>query len=65
MASIKINNLQPAGAELFDDSESFLNELKSQELDIISGGSLDIISAGSFTITPTLPVTVTRSEDAF
>lgn len=39
MASIKINNLQPAGTDLFHDSESYLNELNNQELDVISGGS--------------------------
>ncbi|MDZ8109384.1 MAG: hypothetical protein RM338_27665 [Nostoc sp. DedQUE12a] len=32
MANIKINNLSPAGSELFQDSESFLNELTDAEL---------------------------------
>ena len=40
MASIEINNLQPAGADLFNDSESYLNDLKSQEWDVVSGGSM-------------------------
>ncbi|MBE9191994.1 hypothetical protein IQ230_16880 [Gloeocapsopsis crepidinum LEGE 06123] len=39
MASIKIFELTPAGAELFQDTESFLNELNDQESLIISGGN--------------------------
>lgn len=38
MASIKISELRPAGFELFQDSESFLNELGDREL-AVSGGS--------------------------
>jgi hypothetical protein len=37
MASIKISELRPAGFELFQDSESFLNELGDREL-AVSGG---------------------------
>ena len=43
MASIKIDNLQPAGSDLFNDSESYLNELNNQELDFVNGGSIIII----------------------
>ena len=43
MASIKINNLQPAGSDLFSGSENYLNELTNQELNIVNGG---IISGG-------------------
>ncbi|MUG97575.1 hypothetical protein F7734_36750 [Scytonema sp. UIC 10036] len=32
MASIEINELRPAGAELFHDSESFLDELSDREV---------------------------------
>jgi len=39
MASIKIFELTPAGAELFQDTESFLNELNDQESLMISGGN--------------------------
>ena len=39
MASIKINNLQPAGSDLFNDSESYLNELTENELAMTHGGS--------------------------
>jgi hypothetical protein len=37
MANIKITELRPAGIELFQDSESFLNELGEQET-LTSGG---------------------------
>jgi hypothetical protein len=37
MANITLSELHNAGAELFQDSESFLNEL--QDVDAISGGS--------------------------
>jgi hypothetical protein len=36
MANITLSELHNAGAELFQDSESFLNELK--DVDAISGG---------------------------
>ena len=38
MASIKISELRPAGSELFQDSESFLNELSDREMGAIEGG---------------------------
>lgn len=38
MANIKINNLKPAGADLFADDETFLEELSSNEIDMIAGG---------------------------
>ncbi len=38
MASIKISELRPAGSELFQDSESFLNELTDREMLGIEGG---------------------------
>lgn len=38
MASIKINNLHTAGTELLTDSESYLNELTNDEIDMINGG---------------------------
>jgi hypothetical protein len=47
MASIKISELRPAGSELFQDSESFLNELNEQEM-MVSGGQ--VISDISITI---------------
>jgi hypothetical protein len=40
MASIKLTELRPAGSELFNDSESFLNELNDQDMSTLltSGG---------------------------
>ncbi len=39
MASIKISELRPAGSELFQDSESFLNELNDgHEMEHVLGG---------------------------
>ncbi|MEH1853589.1 MAG: hypothetical protein V7L11_18395 [Nostoc sp.] len=37
MATIKINNLNAAGSELFTDSESYLNELTEKELENLFG----------------------------
>ena len=45
MANIEINELKPAGAELFSDSEGFMNELSDSELHNINGG------AAQFTVT--------------
>lgn len=39
MASIKVTELRPAGSELFQDSESFLNELSDSQIDHVVGGS--------------------------
>lgn len=39
MPNIKINDLHPAGFELFSDSESYMNELGDGEFDSISGGT--------------------------
>jgi hypothetical protein len=38
MATLKISELNPAGAELFQDSENFLEELSDRELDLVVGG---------------------------
>ncbi|NMG08705.1 hypothetical protein [Brasilonema sp. UFV-L1] len=38
MAIIKISELRPAGSELFQDSESYLNELNEQEVSMAIGG---------------------------
>jgi hypothetical protein len=47
MASIKIESLEPAGSSLFEDSESFLDELGGEESLNISGGLLDVLSVVS------------------
>lgn len=41
MADIKITELLPAGSELFQDSESFLNELNEQEMSVFGGANGD------------------------
>jgi hypothetical protein len=38
MANIEINDLKPAGAELFDDSEGFMDGLSNDELGNVLGG---------------------------
>ncbi len=44
MASIKIAELRPAGSELFQDSESFLNELsESREMEHVVGGAFTVV----------------------
>jgi hypothetical protein len=39
MATIKIVDLSPVGSEFFTDSESYLNELTNDELNMTQGGS--------------------------
>jgi hypothetical protein len=41
MASIKISELRPAGSELFQDSESFLNELGDRDMLLSGSGGSD------------------------
>ncbi len=38
MATIKISDLQPVGTDLFSDSESYLNYLTDDELNLTKGG---------------------------
>ena len=46
MAVIKISELSPAGSELFQDSESFLNDLSEREVGAIEGARGFVFSAG-------------------
>ncbi|OUL17854.1 hypothetical protein [Nostoc sp. 106C] len=51
MAVIKISELRPAGSELFQDSESFLNELsENREVDQVLGGLNTIATANANTL---------------
>lgn len=43
MANIVISELRPAGAELFDSYESFMNDLTDSELDATKGGMLPVL----------------------
>ena len=61
MASIKIDNLQPTGSDLFNDSESYLNELNNQELELVNGGSTIELSI-IITVTVTATITSTIYE---
>ncbi len=38
MSNISISELRPAGSELFQDSESYLNELGERETEMVQGG---------------------------
>jgi len=38
MANIKVSELRPAGSELFQDSESFLNDLTDMDTASVQGG---------------------------
>ncbi|NEQ83929.1 MAG: hypothetical protein F6K26_28225 [Moorea sp. SIO2I5] len=40
MANIKVNDIKPAGSELFGDSESFMQELSNDELNNLHGGKI-------------------------
>lgn len=55
MASIKISNLQPAGSEFFNDSESFMSELTDSEL-VNTQGGLDISVNTVGPISPFIPI---------
>ncbi len=38
MSELKFNNLQPSGSQLFADSESFLDDLSQDEIEVVHGG---------------------------
>lgn len=47
MANIKLSELSPTGSELFHDSESFINELSSEEIgDVLGGAVKTVITQG-------------------
>jgi hypothetical protein len=50
MANISIVDLRPAGADLFDSSESYLQELSDVELSKTNGGSSIVCSIIVITI---------------
>jgi hypothetical protein len=55
MASIKINNLQPTGLSLFSDSETFLDELNSHELNTVNGGAVPTVLTPTILVNPLSP----------
>ena len=58
MANIKLSELHAAGSELFNDSESFLNEFS--DVDSISGGQIGYATGGVSN-----PITLTKLAEAF
>ncbi|MDJ0590124.1 MAG: hypothetical protein QNJ72_09040 [Pleurocapsa sp. MO_226.B13] len=38
MSKIQLSELNPAGSELFEDSENFMNELNDEEMGNVVGG---------------------------
>ena len=55
MANITILDINPTGADLFDDSESFLENLRTDELEQAMGGvgiELPIIDNGDYPLCP-------------
>lgn len=48
MAFIKISELRLAGAELFDDTESFLHELTDEATEVIGGDVTAVLTAVPF-----------------
>ncbi|MBE9238831.1 hypothetical protein IQ227_23125 [Anabaena aphanizomenioides LEGE 00250] len=47
MANIAISELRPAGFDLFMDSESYMYELKDEELENTMGGIISFIILGA------------------
>jgi hypothetical protein len=50
MATIKIVDLNPVGSEFFADSESYLNELTDDELNMTQGGTSPILVSIALTV---------------
>jgi hypothetical protein len=46
MAVITVSNLRPSGLDLFDSSESYLQELSDTELEGTKGGVTPVFVAG-------------------
>lgn len=62
MAEIKLSELSPAGSELLQDSENFLNELSDREIENVIGGDGDnaiasVVSQLSASVNSILSVT--------
>jgi hypothetical protein len=65
MANITLSQLQAAGSELFQDSESFLNELS--DVDSISGGQVIGTAVTGATVAAGVsnPITLTKLAEAY
>lgn len=62
MANITLSELHVAGSELFQDSESFLNELSN--LDAVAGGQFGVGAAAGITAASN-PMTIMKLAEAF
>ena len=60
MATIYISNLPTTGANLFSDSETYLNELTETEINTVKGGTSHLTNSPVITITPLTPDLITR-----
>lgn len=56
MANIAISDLRPVGTNLFQDSESFFNDLTDENLNVIYGGSISFFVSLWATPAPHAPV---------
>ncbi len=55
MANIAISDLRPVGANLFQDSESFFNDLTDEELNSTQGGIIWTVAIASIIIFTLIP----------
>ncbi|MDJ0734779.1 MAG: hypothetical protein QNJ47_12045 [Nostocaceae cyanobacterium] len=58
MAKIKVRDIKPTGVDLFEDSESFLNEVNNDELEQTVGGLVAIDDASILIDVPIKELTV-------
>jgi len=70
MAEIKLSELNPAGSELLQDSENFLNELDEREIENVVGGNsiasaVSQVSASVGTILSVTDVGISQSFVTF
>ncbi|MHC5937794.1 hypothetical protein [Nostoc sp.] len=61
MTLIKISQLRPVGSELFQDSESFLNDLNEKEISTAVGATIDnnntlLPNCNTFTVSAVCPI---------
>ena len=56
--SIEVKDLKVAGADLFKDGESFLDEVKGEELEMTQGGTSTTLCA---TVPIVITITITRT----
>lgn len=58
MSKIKISSLHSPGSELFQDSETFLNELTDQELGMLQGSGKFVVTSVVTNVNATSVLTV-------